>query len=121
MRFGHGLFDHADRVRPLRARVQTHARNERGDLLPELLQLMAALLLADLELAFAQDGQDDLVDVGRAKSFLELRSGRGRTFGDVGKDLGDLQDLGQVGLVPLAVLFDFVLVAGDLEPFACFL
>lgn len=74
--FVHGLLDHANGVRSLRPRVDTSRRDLGRDLAAAVLQLGAALLLADLELALLEDLEHDLVRLGRVERLLQVTGGR---------------------------------------------
>lgn len=111
------LVDHARGVHLLGARVDQLAGDDGDDLVVDALQLRAALLLAHLHLALFEDLEDDVIDRGiLAEGLLEVGRRRRLALGHVQKDVGDLQDVVEIGLDAGAPFEHFVLVAGDLEP-----
>lgn len=60
----------------------------------------------------------DRVNVGRAEGLLQFLALRNLSLRDVHEDVGDLEDIVDVGLYTAAPFLDFVLVASDLEAFA---
>lgn len=63
----------------------------------------------------------DGVDVSRVEGLLQFLTLRDFSLRDVHEDVGDLEDIVDVGLYTAAPFLDFVLVAGDLEALAAFL
>jgi hypothetical protein len=63
---------------------------------------MIPFLFTDLELSFCQNLLDNVRDGGGVEGFLELRGWRESTFGNVGEDVGDLEDLVNVFLAGIS-------------------
>jgi hypothetical protein len=74
MDLGHGLFDHGDGVRTLGVGVDATFGDLGGDLAPEVLNLVGALLVADLHLALFENLEDDVRRLGRPKRLLQVVS-----------------------------------------------
>jgi hypothetical protein len=68
-----------------------------------------------LQLAVLEDVDDYGLERLLGERLFEVGFGRDLAFGDVEEDVFDLQDVGEVGFDAVAVLEDFVLVAGDFE------
>lgn len=125
---GHRLLDHRDRVRPLRIRIHTALRHGRRNFSPQGLELVGALLLADLQLALAQDLEHAFLHVVRPEALGQVVVLGDLALGDVHVDLLDLEHLlvsiewtmpstclRQIRLGPRPPFSDFVRVARDLR------
>jgi hypothetical protein len=90
---GHTLLHHSHANRSPGIRVHAFFCDQTRDLLPKISELMIPFLFTDLELSFCQNLLDNVRDGGGVEGFLELRGWRESTFGNVGEDVGDLEDL----------------------------
>jgi hypothetical protein len=109
------LFDHARRVDSLALGVDQLARDNVNDLGVDSLQLSVSLLFSHLQLALVQNLQDNVVQGHLSKGLLQVSRGGSLTFGDVKKDVWDLEDIVKVGFDTRTPFEDFVLVACDFE------
>ena len=78
-------------------------------------------LFTNLQLTLLQDLLYYVVDTGLwSESLGKVLCGRCLPFADGKKDVGNLEDVIEVGLDTTSVFEDLVLVAGDLEAFFTF-
>jgi hypothetical protein len=81
---------------------------------------LRSLLLSNLNLALFEDLQDDLITGQPGKGFFQVVVGSDLSFGDVDKDILNLEDIIEVGFVAGTKGCDGVFVTCDFEPFlAC--
>ena len=93
-----GLFDHARGVDALGARVDELAGHNADDFIVDALELGGAFFLADLELAALEDLEDDVGEFGVfAEGVGQVGGWGGLALGDVEEDVGDLEDVVEVG------------------------
>jgi hypothetical protein len=109
------LLDHAACVYALSLGVDEFAGDDIDDFILGSFEFGIALFFANLQFAVLENvyyyGFDGLL----GECFFEIGFRCGLAFGDVEEDIFDLQDVREICLDAVAVLEDFVLVAGYLE------